>query len=445
MMGLLRPHPSVLAVVAVALAASSGLTASCGGGAESTGGGAHDAGTVDDAGAPRLVVVPGAPAKPAQEPAGEAHDVDGYAAAMAGNGALIAVGTTTAVYRIDAAGPVQLALVGDEPDLPASTGEVRAMAAYADGLLIAAENGLFFTDGAAVQLSLASATLGPLGITAMSARVTAADDGGAPAVHLAFLAGGAAHELEDGALITWTVSGESGAATAVFAQQDRVFVSYGHRSYEIDRATKKAFALPDGLGAIHAIACGSLACDEGSLLYFAGSAGLVERAADGAYRRYPLAAEGAPAVPVETFALDAQKQRLYALAGTAVLRVRAGEIPDAVATLAAPALPRRMVIDKSGDAWVGEGLSVRRLSLGTPLSFATDVRPILHEYCADCHATASQGAPKRDFESYDVAVDRIATILMRVQDGSMPPVSFGKKLPKESIQILQDWAVTKAP
>jgi hypothetical protein len=148
---------------------------------------------------------------------------------------------------------------------------------------------------------------------------------------------------------------------------------------------------------------------------------------------------------VESFALDGVKQRLYAVAGTSVLRVRAGDVPEAVATLAAPSDPRRIAIDKSGDAWVGDGLDVSRFAIGTPLSFLTDVRPILHEYCADCHATGTQGAPLRDFEGYDVAVQWIGPILDRVQEGTMPPLSYGKKLPKEKIEILQDWSSTKTP
>ena len=421
-----------------------GLVYGCGSGGESaTGGGPGKGGA--DAGSTNLTVVHGAPAAPAMEPESEAHAVEGYAAAMASHGSTIAIGTATSVYRLDTTGPVKLELVGDEPDLPADTGAVRAMAASDGGLLVAAENGLFFTDGLVLQRSLANDTLGPLGITAMSARLAAGGDGGAAEVHLAFIAGGVAYELGGGSMSTWTVSGEEGSPTAIFAQEARVYLSFGARTYEIDKAKKEARPVAEGLGAVHEIACTSLSCDEGSLLYFASDAGLVERAADGVYRRFSLAAEGAPPVPVETFALDASKQRLYALAGGSLLRVRAGEVPDAVATLAAPEGPRRMAVDKSGDVWVGEGRAVKRLALGTPLSFATDVRPILHEYCAECHATGQKGAPVRDFESYDVAVARIDSILMRVQDGTMPPLSTGKKLPKETIQILQDWAATKAP
>jgi hypothetical protein len=437
-------HSGATGAVAILFVLASG----CGSGGETLAGTSGTSGTSSggsDAGAPKLVVVHGAPAAPTDEPQSDASAVDGYATAMASSGAILAAGTATGVYALAAKGNALLEIVGDEPDLPTETGAVRAMVAYHQGVLVAAEQGVFFTDGSALQLSLASAALAPLGITSMTARITPGDDGGADVTHLAVLAADGAYEIDDTTMAKWTVDGESGVPTAILAQSERVFLSFGARTYEIDKAAKKAHAVPFALGSVHEIACGSLACDEGSLVYFASDAGLVERAADGAYALYPLAAAGAPAVPVETFALDASRQRLYALAGGSVLRVQAGSIPAAVATVGPAAHARKMAVDAGGDAWIADGLAVHHLALGTPLSFVTDVRPILHEYCADCHAGGTQGAPVRDYESYDVAVARIDAILMRVSEGTMPPLTYGKKLPKEKIEILQAWALTKAP
>jgi hypothetical protein len=39
----------------------------------------------------------------------------------------------------------------------------------------------------------------------------------------------------------------------------------------------------------------------------------------------------------------------------------------------------------------------------------------------------------------------VKAVLNRVTEGTMPPLAYSKKLPKEKIQILEDWAVTKAP
>jgi hypothetical protein len=391
---------------------------------------------------------------PAKEPEVLEHALDGYASSMAASGSLVAVGTTTAVYGIASSGPELLEIVGDEPNLPLETGLVRAMARHSEGLLIAAENGLFFTSGAVLQLSSGNDALHPLGIEAMSSRVADDDGDGTSETHLAILAGGKAHELTSSSaggavsgaeLVAWTVEGEAGAPTAMLTQKDRVYLAFGARVYEINKATREAFPLVFDIGRVRAIGCGSLACDEGSLIYFASDQGLIERAPDGAYTRFSLAAEGEAPAAVETFALDAGKQRLYALAGSSVLRVRSGERPDAVATLAAPGLPRHVAVDSFGDVWVGEGSSLRKLALGTPLSFATDVRPVMHEYCAGCHAGGTNGAPKLDFESYDAVKGLVDVMLKRVSEGTMPPITYEKKLPKEKIQILEDWAVTKAP
>ncbi len=113
--------------------------------------------------------------------------------------------------------------------------------------------------------------------------------------------------------------------------------------------------------------------------------------------------------------------------------------------MTAPALPRRLVVDKVGDAWLGEGQSLTKLALGTPLSFAVDVRPVLHAYCAECHEAAKNGAPKIDFDSYDVSVSLADALIKRVTDGTMPPVSYPKKLPKETVQLLVEWGALKSP
>lgn len=412
------------------------------GGSTGTGGSGGDGGTN---GPPTLAVVYGAPSAPAKEPDGDMHPIEGYAAALGASGDLVAVGTTTSVYAVEPGGPTLLAIVGDEPDLPPSTGEVRALAPYEGGLLVAAESALFFTTGGALQLSLGNAALHPLGIRAMAARVADDDGDTKKETHLALLTDQGAYELEAGALTKWTVEGESGAPTAMLAQKARVTLAFGHRVYEIDKGTKKAYPLVFDIGKVTEIACGSAGCEEGSLLYFASDAGLVERDANGAYTLYPLAEKGAPAVPVESFALDPAKQRLYAIAGASVLRLRAGELPDAVATPGSSKLPRRMAVDKLGDVWMGEGQALRRMALGTPLSFETDVRPIVHEYCSECHQGGTQGAPKLDLEAFSVFKGLTMLALKRVKEGSMPPATYDKKLPKEKVQILEDWAATQAP
>jgi hypothetical protein len=410
-------------------------TSGSGGGSGGQGGGA---------GPPVLEVAYGAPAASADVPESKKYPAEGYASAVGSNGPLVVVGTTTTVYEATPQGISKLEIVGDEPNLPLETGIVRAIAPYEEGLLIAADNALFFTSGGVLQLSLGNDGLHPLGISAMNARIADDDGDGKDEVHVALLAEDGAYELFGSSLTKWTVAGESGAPTAVLAQKGRVYLAFGDRVYEIDKLSKTAYPLVFDIGRVSAIACDSLSCDEGSLLYFATDKGLVERGSDGGYTLYPLAESGQPAVPAETFAFDAGRQRLYALAGEWVLRVHTGDLPEAVATLPKGDLPRTMAFDKLGDLWLGSGEEVQTFALGTPLSFAADVKSIMHEYCSICHAGAKNGAPPIDFEAYDTMVEFTDKSIMRIADGSMPPPGY-QAVPKEKLQILQDWSATKAP
>jgi len=393
-----------------------------------------------------LHVVPGAPVPVKDEPQNNSYDVEGYVTTMAGRSSLVTSGTTTGVYELGSSGPVLLPIVGIEPDLPASTGIVRAMAGYDDGILVIADNDILFAKDGALTRSAGKTTLEMLGIEAMSARF-ADDDGDMTAeTHLSIVGANAAHELSSGSLVTWSVDGEMGQPSAILAQKDTVFLVYGQRVYEVDKAKGEAFAPPFDMGNIHEIACSSLACDAGSLVYFASDRGLVERSASGVYSLYTLTDTEGQYVGVESFAIDGSKQRLYAVAGEHLLRIRAGDVPAAVATLPMGKEARKLVVDKIGDVWTGSGQTVTKYALGTPLSFLTDVQPIMHEYCAECHAAALQGAPKIDFEDYSVAVGLVERIIARAAvERSMPPGTYDKKLPAELITILKEWAVTKAP
>lgn len=393
-----------------------------------------------------LRVVAGAPGVVKEEPQSNSYEVEGYVTTMAGRGTIVTVGTTTGVFELGASGPKLLPIVGVEPDLPGSTGIVRAMAGYDDGVLVVADNDILFAQSGALTRSAGKTTLATLGIEALGARFADDDGDMTTETHLSVIGADAGHELTAGSLVTWTIEEEMGAPSAILAQKDTVYLAYGPRVYEVDKAKKEAIAVSLDMGNIHEIACSSVACDAGSLIYFASDKGLVERSASGVYSLYTLTESGAANVGVESFAIDGSKQRLYATAGNQLLRIRAGDIPSAVATVAPTTEPRKLVVDKIGDVWTGTERDITKYALGTPLSFLTDVQPIMHEYCAECHATALNGAPKIDFEDYATAVGLVERIIARAAvERSMPPGTYDKKLPAELITILKDWAVTKAP
>lgn len=422
----------------------------CGGGdnsSTSTGDSGSGGGTGEVAGPPTLAEIHGPPAVFNDEPERASYAFEGYATSLASLGSFVAIGTTVGVYEPDASGGTNLMpIVGADPNLPLETGIVRATVRYEDGVLVAADGGVFFTKGTSLEPSLASSELMPLEIESMTARVADDDGDGSAETNLSIRGKNDVFELGPDKLVTWSVDGETGAPTAMFAQKDRVIIAYGHHVYEIDKPSATAYPLVFDVGFVRSIVCGSLACDEGSLLYFATDKGLVERSASGQYTRFSLAEQGAAPVAVDAFALDASKQRLYAVAGEYLLRVRAGEVPQAVAKIGASSAPRTLGVDKIGDVWMGESQTATRFALGTPLSFLTDVKPIMREYCADCHATGVMGAPPIDFEKYDVAVSLVDRIIKRaVEERSMPPGSYAKKVPADSIAILKEWVISKAP
>jgi hypothetical protein len=381
-----------------------------------------------------------------EEPESNSYEVEGYVTTMAGRGTIVTAGTTTGVFELGASGPNLLPIVGVELDLPASTGIVRAMAGYDAGVLVVADNDILFAQNGALTRSAGKTTLETLGIEALGARFADDDGDMKTETHLSVIGTDAGHELAAGSLVTWTIDGEMGAPSAMLAQRDTVYLAYGRHVYEVDKAKGEAIAVPFDMGTIHEMACSSVACDAGSLVYFASDKGLVERSASGVYSLYTLAESGAAGAAVESFAIDGSKQRLYAIAVNQLLRIRAGDIPSAVATVEPTKEPRKLVVDKIGDVWTGTGTNITKYALGTPLSFLTDVQPIMHEYCAECHATALNGAPKIDFEDYSVAVGLVERIIARAAvERSMPPGTYDKKLPAELITILKDWAVTKAP
>lgn len=447
-----------VALALVACAPKGETTATATNGAAGGGGGGGGGGD----GVPVLEVVAGVPTSEGDVPLATPGELEGYTSAAASRGALTLMGTSNGAYQAKACPKdsptcvplTLLPIVGDEPDLPLETGVVRAAAAFqvgggqgsdGEGLLVAADAGIFFAKGGVLTRSAGHELLFPLGIRGIASRIADEDADGEAETHLTLRTDTGLVEWRGGELTAWTVGDETGAPSAALARQDRLFVAWDDRVYEIDKAAEVGYPLVFDIGRVREIACASQACDPGAVVLFATSKGLVERSAAGQYTLYTLAEEGAAGVAVLTFALDAQKQRLYAVAedGT-VLRVQAGEVPVALGKLAPSEHAPHAAVDKTGDVWVGSGTSVTALGTGTPLSFATDIRGVMGEYCAPCHKTATHGATPIDFESYEVMIDRGKKALDRILEGTMPPSGW-PAVPKEQALLIAEWLVTKAP
>ena len=440
---------AILAVLVV-------LAAACGPGKSgaSTAGAGGDGAGGDGAGgeARSLTIVHGAPVAAGSVPEHMSFAFNGYASAAGMRGNLTVVGTGIGVYEAAIDAVTALPLVGSEPDLASETGHVYALAAYDDGIVVAAENGLFFAKNGVLTRSGGHDVLHPLGLRGMTARIADEDadedDKGSEETHLTLRTVNGLYELEPGELRAWTIADESGMPSAAFAQRDVLFAAWGSRLYEVDKAAGLAELIALELGDIHEIACATQACAPGTSLYFATDRGLVERSPAGEYTRYTLAAEGQPGVRVATFALDGKKSRLYAVTeaegAPALVRIMAGALPEEVTPLDPSTMANASAADGEGNMWVFTGGTAKRFATGKPLGFASDIAPIFGEYCSTCHGEGIKGAPTIDYSDYDVMLSKANIALKRITDGSMPPPN-NPPMPKEQAQLFVDWLATKAP
>jgi uncharacterized membrane protein len=126
------------------------------------------------------------------------------------------------------------------------------------------------------------------------------------------------------------------------------------------------------------------------------------------------------------------------------VRARAASTPELVVPLEPPTAPRVLTSDDAGGVWLGEGTAISGWTLGTPMSFETDVKPVLESYCSVCHAPpGANDAPPIDFLDYDVAVAKSAQVAQRIGTGQMPPAS-ATPLPADSHQIILRWIASGA-
>lgn len=397
---------------------------------------ADDSGTEPGPEGLQLVEVSGAPEQ-AAEPESIEHELPAYASSIGATDHLLIVGTSSGA----------LAFGGDVPVfLGPENVTVDAFASAEDGLLVFMKEEVAFTTGASVESVSGLDALAAIGVKRTATRwIAAANAEDPPVPHHTLIAADAAYEFVNGALTRWPVEGEEGAPTAAFAGEKTLLIAYESRLYEIDRETKMGRLVALDLGDVEAIACDASSCGEESLFYLATSRGLVERVSSSTYVLYPLANDGEAPAPVRGFALDAIRQRLYAWTDDALLLVRSSGVPQSVGALETDAtLPRVGAVDSVGDLWVGNGTSLSKFETGTPLSFATDIQPIMGTYCATCHQAGIEGAPTIDFESYDVAKARVDRIVARMSEATMPPAS-SPAVPADKLKLVLTWATDVAP
>lgn len=385
-------------------------------------------------------MVSGVPTPVAENPESESFLLPSNATALATVGSTIFAGTTTSAVVLSADGLSILPVFDAAP-----TGRIRAIVPEGEGVVVAADAGLYFTNGSSLVDWVGSEQIAELGVRGLRRRYADADGDGQPDRHFALATDAGPFELFATDLIAWSIPEETGAPAAMFARQDDLFIAYASPGvYRVDKAASEAELLELSGAVVHDIACDGASCDAESTIYFATDRGLFARDAAGTLTHYTLTAEGQDGRSTVGFALDRVRQRVYILTEDSLLVAQGASVPLQIASLPASSLPRWATVDAQGDVWVASGTDLTHWLVGEPLSFATDVRPIMTDHCARCHATGIEGAPSIDFEDYDVASARVDRIVARMQEGTMPP-SGEPDVPVDQLQVVVDWSEAPSP
>ncbi len=318
---------------------------------------------------------------------------------------IIVVGTPDGLLGLFGLELVELAVYPD-PGEPLTTGAIKAITVRDNGILVAAEQGLFHTFESALLYSPLSAAVDGLDIVAMSStgsgeseEIWLATDDGLARVH-------------DGLLEMIDFPGESLSPTAVAATADRVLVAFETNLYELEIEELTYQILAGDFGSITGIQAA------GQEFIVACERGLLVRQADGTYHHYTLRDEGAGAA-VDAVSYDSNSQGV-GLYEDGLLSLASGS-PEGLVTLDPPTAGRTLAVDDYGNAWVGTSTELVGWMVGDVVGFESEVSPILDQNCGYCHTAGVSGAPKQDFTNYGVAVAMADSIVNRVSTGLMPP------------------------
>ncbi|HZO12180.1 MAG TPA: hypothetical protein VFB62_02950 [Polyangiaceae bacterium] len=304
----------------------------------------------------------------------------------------IVVGSDAGLLRVNETvlEPVELVTLAGEP---AQSGAIVTLAARGDGVLALAENGLYYSYGARLVRSPTSSLVADLDVHTLDE----AADGSL------WLAGAELYRVA-AALERWPLDEE---LTAVRTLGD-VVLAAGSELYEIHE--EQIDSVPHAFGAVHAIARAA----DGSA-YLGTEVGLVARSVDGTYTQYPLSEDGAAPVPVTAVVHD-EIGGTYAASALGLVRLHQGELTG----IAAGELAHAMAVDRQGDVWLAEDQSLTALFVGTPVSFASEVLPIVAAKCAGCHGVPESGAPSIDWTDFATAVGWSDHMLDRIGDPASP-------------------------
>lgn len=372
--------------------------------------------------APGIETLNGA-AAPGDEPGASSLGMERPITALALWDGELAAATADGLFRLRD-GALEAAPVFDGGEVGAPTGPILALTPRGEGLILAAEGGLYVTSGWALAPSPLSDALAGYGI----ADLAVSGEGAAEVLWLAtdqgLLRAGA------DALLALSFPGVSGAPTRVAASAQRVIAAYPGGVVDLDPAT-----LSFEVRALGVVA--DLAVDEAGVAWVATDAGALRSPQAGEWLRFTLSDEGA--APTTALALATGGGAYFAIPGGAVF-IDGGADPRRVSAAAGGAAA--LAVDVIGDLWAALPGSLVAAHVGQPVSFAEAVSPIFGARCGACHLEGAL-APKHDFRRYEEVEPMVDDLLSRVLSGQMPPDG---PLTEDQYETITLWSSTgRAP
>lgn len=375
---------------------------------------------------PELTRFDGAPAV-APLAAGQPVALTAAPTTLASIGGVVVIGTTEGVYRTTltgaAADPVRVIA---EAGQAMTLGHVTAIAPRGtDGLLVAAQNGLFHDMESALVVS-------PFTPLLEGERVDGLDITGRGADEALWVttARGAFVRRSAGAT---TLSLSSAPVKRAIGIDGSRALLFADGLYEIDVDAGTVRRLGDDPGDVRGVAR-----DDGNL-YVATRGGLLVRRADGEVALHTLASEGEAPRAIQAVAAGVGLVALV-VGEDVVVRDAGGSRVVGRAELDANAI----AIDANEDLWVASPRGLSRYATGKPVSFEQDVKPFMSQRCMPCHA-AGGGAPTRAFDTFDVAQSFAPEIVRRLRADGRPVMPPSGGLTATDYRAVVRWALTGTP
>ena len=352
------------------------------------------------------------------------HEAPSSINAVSVDGSTLVAGTEDGVFGVFGLELLELYVYTVEGE-PVETGPVYAMASRENGVMIAAQNGLFHTvDGAVLYSPLSAATQG-LEIR----HLDVAGSGEAEEIWLASTEG--VYRVVSGFLEKIDIPGEDGAPVGVAATTDHALIAYEAAIYEIDLGVWTYRAVNVDAGTVHGTSSSN------DKLALATDQGLLVRSESGAYTHYTLS-DSSEANAAFGVSFDRDQQPVT-LTKEGLVVVQEADTTGLANTDALES-STSMAVDIHGHVWFAKDTTLTGYMVGDLVRFEEQVVPAL-AVCNGCHLTGSGGAPKHDFSNYGEVVALSDSIVQRVSTGNMPPSEVGP-LSTEHQETLLLWYTT---